>query len=110
MPRLSAYQKIFQVNASHSLGFGDDILTKVAERFALLKPELKDDADWADAIKSSVPNINNNPLEIEAKKQALAINQICSICQSVGKEITLLGGRKAYYCAAHRVVTPAVKD
>jgi hypothetical protein len=102
-------KKIKEVNASFGLGLGDDILTKVAERFALLKQEHQDDQDWAEAIKSAVPNVNNNPLEAEAKKQALAINQICSICNSPGREVTLLGGRKAYYCPTHKVVTPVAK-
>ena len=104
------YRTVQLVNANYSLGYDDSILTKVAERFALLKPALKDDGDWVEAIKSSVPNVNNNPLEVESKKQAVAINQICAICKTPGKEITLLGNRKAYYCSTHRVVTPTVKQ
>lgn len=88
-------------------------LSKVEESRAIEVLQKRAKADWGQsewdaAITSLVESWRTNPMEQESAKRALAANEICPICQRAGEPITLLRGRKAFYCRAHAVVMPAV--
>jgi len=64
--------------------------------------------EWDAAVTSLVESWRTNPIEQENKLKVVAANELCPLCQQPGQPITLMRGRKAYYCRSHTVVTPAI--
>ena len=103
-------RKVAQLNKQFDLKLDAPAQEKIAVRLAAIKASHTDDQDWIAAMDSVYRHLTQNPLAIEAKKKALAVNQMCPVCGDAGEEITLMGGRGAYYCRAHRTVLPKVKE
>ena len=70
--------------------------------------DISDNKNIEDVVISQVKKLRNtktqNPLTKKAKS-ALSIDE-CPICKGSMKAVSLAGGRKATYCATHKVVMP----
>lgn len=103
-------QKVCDLNAKYKLGMEERYIQKVVARLELTKANYFDDSEWLSALDSIGTHLKHNPLLADIRKQAVAVNQQCPICKQPGESITLMGGRKAYYCASHHTVQPAIKE
>lgn len=77
----------------------------------VLKKRAKADwgsVEWDAAITSLIESWKTDPMAKETAQKALAANEVCPICQKACEPITLMRGRKAFYCRAHNVATPAI--
>ncbi len=86
-------------------------LAEVEKASEVLRRRAKADwgaAEWDAAITSLIESWKSDPMAMEATKRALAANEVCPICQKACEPITLMRGRKAFYCKAHNVATPAI--
>lgn len=64
--------------------------------------------EWDAAVVSLVDSWRSDPMQKETSQKSLAANEVCQICQRPAEPITLIRGRKAFFCKAHNVVTPAI--
>lgn len=101
-------QKIAQIDLLYDIGLRRGEFKKVTAKLQQQKARFKTNDEWCAAVQSVVANIRHNPMEDEIKKSAIAVSQLCPVCQKQAEPISLMRGRKAYYCSTHRAVTPAI--
>lgn len=101
-------QKIAEIDFLYDIGLRRSELKRVTAKFQRQKINHKTDEEWVAAIASSLSTIRQNPMEDEIKKEAVAVSQLCPVCRQKAEPISLMRGRKAYYCSTHRAVTPAI--
>lgn len=102
--------KVAEIDYLYDLGLRKNEFQKITATLAKRKSKFASDKEWCEALNSMVDNIRHNPMVDEIKKEAIAVSQLCPVCKKVAEPITLMKDRKAYYCKAHRAVTPAVID
>ena len=103
-------KKVAEIDFLYDLGLRLPEYKKITAILSKRKPKYGTDQEWVVALASMVDNIRHNPLQDDIKKEALAVSQLCPVCQQPSEPITLMRNRKAYYCNSHRAVTPAVVD
>lgn len=67
-----------------------------------------DDSQLKEAMAAKVSNLRFDPLKAEASKMSNMSK--CPICDNDMEIVELMRKRKAYYCNAHRTVTPSSKN
>lgn len=103
-------KKIAEIDFLYDIGLRASEFKKVTAKFNRQQPKYKSDEEWLAAVESTVFNIRQNPMTDEIKKEAIAVSQLCPVCRQQAEPISLMRGRKAYYCATHRAVTPAIAN
>jgi len=103
-------KKVAEIDFLYDLGLRLPEYKKITATLNKRRPKYGTDEEWVAALGSMVDNIRHNPLQDDIKKEALAVSQLCPVCKQASEPITLMRNRKAYYCKAHRAVTPAVVD
>jgi hypothetical protein len=101
-------KKIAEIDFLHDLGLRRSELKRVTANFQRKRVSYKTEGEWVAAIESALSTIRQNPMEDEIKKEAIAVSQLCPVCRQQAEPISLMKGRKAYYCSTHRAVTPAI--
>ena len=101
-------KKIAEIDFLYDIGLRRSELKRVTANFQRKKVSYNDDEEWLSAIESALSTIRQNPMEDEIKKEAIAVSQLCPVCRQKAEPISLMRGRKAYYCSTHRAVTPAI--
>jgi len=107
---MSYSKKVAEIDYLYDLGLRQSEFKRITATLVKRKAKYSSDKEWVAALGSMVDNIRHNPLSEEIKKEALAVSQLCPVCRQPSEPITLMQGRKAYYCQSHRAVTPAVVD
>ena len=102
--------KVVELDVAHDFGLQKNELKYVVAKLETQKVRNESDDEWAAAVESIVHSYRNDPLTAEMRRTAVAVNQICPICQITCEPITLTGSRKAWYCKAHKVVLPALAE
>lgn len=102
--------KVESLNTQYNLGIPAAKLQKVVARLEVIKADCQDDQDWLSTISGVMFAMDKNPLTAETSNQARSINKICPLCNREGEKITLMGGREAFYCKAHRNVQPVIVE
>lgn len=105
---MSVKKKVVELDIMNDIGIRSSELRKVVAKLEKRSVAFKSDQEWMSAIESTIHSIRNNPLQEDIRKNTIAINQLCPVCQNPSEPITLLNGRKAFYCKAHNAVTPAI--
>jgi hypothetical protein len=103
-------EKVIAIDRQYNLGLQQSEVQPVVAKLSAVKANYATDQEWVSALESMVMSIRSNPLEIDAKRQALAESQLCPVCSKAGDIVTLMGGREVAYCVSHRVVSPLVKE
>lgn len=106
--KASTLQKVEYLNNQHNFGLDDAELKKVSASLESTAESLHGEEMWLRAMELAVIGLHQNPLQADLDKKDREINKICPICKSSGQPVTLMSGRKAFYCAEHKVVQPAV--
>jgi hypothetical protein len=101
-------KKIAEIDFLYDVGLRRSEFKQVTARLTRQQADYKTDDEWHAAVNAAVSNIRHNPMEDEIKKSAIAVSQLCPVCKTQAEPISLMRGRKAYYCASHRAVTPAI--
>jgi len=101
-------KKVAEIDFLYDMGLRQPEYKKITAQLSDRKVSYKTDEEWVAALSSMVDNIRHNPLQDDIRKEALAVSQLCPVCKQVSEPISLMKGRKAYYCKSHRAVTPAV--
>jgi len=100
--------KIASLDHTHNIGLFPSELKKIVATCVRQKAEYETEEEWLAVLDSMVTSFRDDPLKQEIKKQVQAVSQMCPICGKSAEPITLMRDRKAYYCRAHRAVTPAI--
>ena len=100
--------KVVSLDLDHDLGLKQKELNKIVAVLDKRKAAYASDDEWLSAIESMMENIRTNPHQEEIKQKALAVSKLCPVCGQASEPITLMKGRKAYYCKQHRAVSPAM--
>jgi hypothetical protein len=103
-------EKVLDLDQRYNIGLQQHELKPVIAKLSAAKAHFTTDQEWVSALESVVMSIRSNPLEMDAKRQALAESQLCPVCNQAGDMVTLMGGREVAYCESHRVVSPLVKE
>lgn len=101
-------KKIESLNRQHGFGLDSSELKKVSAALETQASGLHGEEMWLRAFELAIIGVHQNPLKADIDKKDREINKICPICQEAGVSVTLLGGRKAFFCDTHKVVQPAV--
>jgi len=101
-------RKIAEIDFLYDIGLRSSEHKRVTAKFKRSFTIFKTDEEWSAAVESAVSTIRHNPMEDDIKKSAIAVSQLCPVCRRQAEPISLMQGRKAYYCASHRAVTPAI--
>lgn len=105
------YSKIVaDVSNKLNLKLSPEEARRIVSRLELTKANFKDFPEWAEVVDNLTTSLRSDPLNHEVKTKRAAMNKVCAVCSMEGREITLMGGRKAYYCHTHRVVMPALSE
>jgi len=110
MDKRSYINKVGQIDMVYDIGLRQNEFNRIIAKFEQQKASFDSDDLWESAVRSAMQTIRDNPLEAEIKKMIRADNMICPICHNQGEPITLMRGKKAYFCKSHRVVLPAVVE
>ena len=101
-------KKIQQLDYKYDIGLRRSELKEVVAKCQRTKANFSSDTEWLSALDSMLLSVRNDPLQNEIKEQVVAVSQLCPICGKQAQPITLMANRKAYYCKAHRAVSPAM--
>lgn len=101
-------KKIAEIDYLYDVGLRTSEFKKITAKFNRQQPKYRSDEQWLAAVESAMSNIRHNPMEDDIKKEAIAVSQLCPVCKKQAVPISLMRGRKAYYCSSHRAVTPAI--
>jgi len=103
-------KKVAQMDMLHDIGLQRNEFRKVVAKLEARKANFETDDEWGAVVDSIVTSIRTDPLSQDIQEQEVAISQLCPICKKKGEPITLMRGREAFYCAAHRAVSPAIAE
>jgi len=103
-------RKVIELDILHDIGLQRTEVKEVTAKLERTKANFNTDQQWLVAIENIVLSLRDNPLQQEVKKNALAVYQICPVCQRTCEKVSLSKTRTAYYCQAHRVVLPALAE
>ena len=101
-------KKVAEIDFVYDLGLRRGEFKSITAKLHQVKANYSTDDEWLVAIQSLTNSVRSDPLKDEIKKQAYAVSQLCPVCGKVSEPITLMRNRKAYYCKAHRAVSPAI--
>lgn len=101
-------KKIAELDFMYDVGLQRSEYKQVIAKCTARKASYDTDDEWLAVVDSILASIRNDPLKHEIKKQAYAVSQLCPVCGDVAEPITLMKGRRAYYCRRHKAVTPAI--
>jgi hypothetical protein len=103
-------KKIAEIDYIYDMGLQRSEYKEVIAKCTARKLNYESDEEWVAVVDSILASIRHDPLKHEIKKQAYAISQICPVCGNPAEPITLMRDKKAYYCRAHKAVTPAIAN
>lgn len=99
--------KIVDLDLKYNLGIQNSELPNLVAHFGKSEKSFSMGEDaWLDAMNKLIEQDRMNPLMAEVRKKDVAINKLCLVCKKEATAVTLMGGRKAYYCASHKVAIP----
>jgi hypothetical protein len=101
-------KKITDLDFKYDIGLRATEYKQIVAKHHKINANFGSESEWLLSIDSMMESIRHDPLKREMKEQALAISQMCPVCQKPSEPITLMRNRKAYYCKAHRAVSPAI--
>lgn len=103
-------KKIAELDYIYDIGLLRSEYKHVIAKCDAKRLSFETDDEWLAVVDSILASIRTDPLKHEIKKQAYAVSQLCPVCGNVAEPITLMKDRKAYYCKAHKAVTPAIAN
>lgn len=101
-------KRVAELDYKHDLGLRKREYNTVIGKLTRTKANYETEDEWLSAIDSIVVGYRCNPLQQSIQEQQVYLNRLCPICQKDCEPITLMRGRKAYYCKKHKAVSPAV--
>jgi hypothetical protein len=101
-------QRIIDLDMNYNVGVQFEELSVIVDKIQSIVTAAHGDDLWLKAMQDIVKDMRMDVLRLEVGKKTTAIYQQCLVCKNTAEPITLMGGRKAFYCAAHRVVLPDV--
>ena len=104
---------IIDLDLSEDLGLTEDEVVHAEKRLTMVKASFGSSSEWMSALDSVIMAYRNDALRAgvrDAEDADREHNPGCLICSKPMEPVTLMGGVPAFYCQAHRVVIPTVKE
>ena len=101
-------KKLKELDYKYDIGLRKSELNEIVAKCQRTKTNHNSDQQWLNALDSMLLSVRNDPLQQEIKEKVVAVSQLCPVCGKQAQPITVMQNRKAYYCKAHRAVSPAI--
>lgn len=99
-------KKIIDLDMRYSVGIRREELPIIVDKIQAIASSAQGESSWLKAMQDIVHDARMDVLRLEANKNLTSESRKCLVCNEAAEPITLMGGRKAFYCATHRVVLP----
>ena len=107
-------RKVIELDVAHDLGLRSKEFRSIVKKLDLCTVPLTDEEVLAVIKNEKAVVRKDDPLKAEIKSNQVKASierGVCPVpgCGVAGEPIELLGNKRAFYCAEHRAVIPAIK-